>query len=83
MSKKQWYFAAQALFSKWIQEQGLSKSCLTQNIGLNKLVETYEVWPESGGMPTHVTFQADRITATYFTAYVIKDNKQIDLNINS
>jgi hypothetical protein len=76
---KQWYYAAQALFKKWIEEQELSKNCLTQKIGLNKLVEEYEVWPKTGGAPTLVRFEANRLTSTYCTCEVTKDGKKYDL----
>lgn len=79
MSKKQWFYPAQTDFKNWIDKENLSKSCLTQKIGLNKLVEEYEVWPKSGGMPTHVKFVADRITSVYYTAYIEKDGKTIGL----
>lgn len=79
MAKKQWYFFAQADFNKWIKDNNFSKSCLTQKIGLNKLVEEYEVWPVSGGMPTYLKFQADRVTSTHYMACIEKDGKTISL----
>ncbi len=77
--KKQWFYYAQLLLHEWCKQENLNIALLSRLEGLNKLVEKYDVWPKSGGAATGITFIADRITSTYFTAYIEKDGKTIGL----
>lgn len=80
MASNKWFYAPQNDFKNWVTKNNLSKSCLSQKIGLNQLVEEYEVWPVSGGAPSYVKFTAARLTSQYYTATIEVDGKTISLN---